>query len=168
MYTTLIQSIQKHRHFVLISHFRPDGDAIGSTLALGLTLKALGKKVEMWNQDPSPKRYSFLEGAADILPVPESLPEGVDCFMVDAHNRIRILMKPLDICKEEQYGKYISLIPLTTDVHGVTLEGFKYPLWDHRFHVQTCGSLGISNELVENVGKISFRQGILLMLECRD
>lgn len=91
MYTTLIQSIQKHRHFVLISHFRPDGDAIGSTLALGLTLKALGKKVEMWNQDPSPKRYSFLEGAADILPVPESLPEGVDCFIcVDTADLKRI------------------------------------------------------------------------------
>jgi len=34
--------------------------------------------------------------------------------------------------------------------------------------VETTGSLGISNELVENVGKIEFRSGILLMLECMD
>ena len=88
--------------------------------------------------------------------------------MLDAHNRVRILTKPLELRKEEQYGKYISFVPLTTDVHGVTLTGFKYPLWDYRFNVQTSGSLGISNELTEAVGKIDFRSGILLMLECTD
>jgi thiamine pyrophosphokinase len=74
----------------------------------------------------------------------------------------------LEIRKEEQFGRYISLVPLTTDVHGVTLTGFKYPLWDYRFQVETSGSLGISNELIEPTGKIDFRSGILLMLECMD
>ena len=52
MYTTLIQALQENDNFAVISHFRPDGDAIGSPLAMGLLLQALGKKVQMWNADP--------------------------------------------------------------------------------------------------------------------
>ena len=74
----------------------------------------------------------------------------------------------MEIKKENLYGKYISFIPLTTDVHGLTLEGFKYPLWDHRLNLLSCGSLGISNELIKETGKIQFRSGILLMMECTD
>ena len=90
-YTELCQAIHEHHNFVVISHFRPDGDAIGSTLALGLALRALGKKVQMWNEDPAPSRFSFLEGSQDILPVPPALPEDTDCFIcVDTADSKRI------------------------------------------------------------------------------
>ena len=90
-YTELCQAIHRHHNFVVISHFRPDGDAIGSTLALGLALRALGKNVQMWNEDPAPSRFSFLEGSQDILPVPPALPEGTDCFIcVDTADSKRI------------------------------------------------------------------------------
>lgn len=111
-------------------------------------------------------RLDHLFGNVMTMMLPQK--EGIDCFLIDAHNRVRVLMKPLEIKKEEQYGKYISLVPLTTDVHGVTLTGFAYPLWDYRMNVETCTSFGISNELATDVGRIDFRSGILLMLECRD
>lgn len=57
-------------NFALIAHFRPDGDAIGSTIALGLALRAMGKNVHLYNEDPVPERYRFLEGSAEILPTP--------------------------------------------------------------------------------------------------
>ena len=81
MYTELCQAIEKHHNFVVISHFRPDGDAIGSTLALGLALRALGKEVQLWNADPCPARYSFLQGSELLQPVPPALPQEVDCFI---------------------------------------------------------------------------------------
>lgn len=81
MYTELCQAIHAHHNFVVISHFRPDGDAIGSTLALGLALQALGKKVQLWNQDGCPSRYSFLEGAELIGSIPPALPAEVDCLI---------------------------------------------------------------------------------------
>lgn len=91
IYTELCQAIHHHQNFVVISHFRPDGDAIGSTLALGLTLRALGKKVQLWNEDPCPSRYSFLEGSDLIQPIPPALPEQVDCFIcVDTGDLKRI------------------------------------------------------------------------------
>ena len=111
-------------------------------------------------------RLDHLFGNVMTMMLPQK--EGIDCFLIDAHNRLRVLMKPLEIKKEDQYGKYISLVPLTTDVHGLTLTGFSYPLWDYRMNVETCTSFGISNELAEETGKIDFRSGILLMMECKD
>ena len=65
----------------VISHMRPDGDAVGSTLALGLALKALGKRMHMWIEDAVPERFSFLEGASLIINPPDTLPEHVECVI---------------------------------------------------------------------------------------
>jgi phosphoesterase RecJ-like protein len=48
-----------HQSFVLISHVRPDGDAIGSLLALGYALLAAGKNVRMINEDGLPENLAF-------------------------------------------------------------------------------------------------------------
>ncbi|MCF7895296.1 MAG: bifunctional oligoribonuclease/PAP phosphatase NrnA [Candidatus Omnitrophica bacterium] len=50
----------------IFSHINPDGDTIGSMLALGLGLKSLGKKVIMLNADMIPKVYQTLPGAKSI------------------------------------------------------------------------------------------------------
>jgi phosphoesterase RecJ-like protein len=91
MCTDLIQTLQNNERFAVISHFRPDGDAIGSTLAMGLLLQSLGKKVQMWNADPVPQRYDFLTGAADIRPLPPALPEDLQVLIcVDSGDLKRI------------------------------------------------------------------------------
>ena len=81
-YADLIALIRGHESFGVISHFRPDGDAIGSTLAMGLALRAMGKQVHMWNEDRVPSRYAFLSGVQGIgaLPSPEEeLPQVLIC-----------------------------------------------------------------------------------------
>jgi bifunctional oligoribonuclease and PAP phosphatase NrnA len=50
-------ALQNRTSFVLTSHARPDGDAIGSQLALALALDALGKRVRLINHDPPPSQY---------------------------------------------------------------------------------------------------------------
>ncbi|MES2995577.1 MAG: bifunctional oligoribonuclease/PAP phosphatase NrnA [Verrucomicrobiota bacterium] len=55
-----------HSSFLLLSHVRPDGDAIGSQLALGFALKAMGKSVRMVNEDGLPENLAFLPGADQI------------------------------------------------------------------------------------------------------
>lgn len=52
--------------FVLICHEKPDGDAIGSLLALGRLLEGLGKRVRMVCADPVPKIYFFLKDCSSI------------------------------------------------------------------------------------------------------
>ena len=60
--------------FVLISHVRPDGDAIGSQLALGFALMAAGKTVRLINEDGLPDNLTFMSGSEKIeLPPAEPM-----------------------------------------------------------------------------------------------
>lgn len=66
--------LRNHQSFVLISHVRPDGDAIGSQLALGFSLIAAGKNVRMINEDGLPDNLAFMAGSEKIeLPPAEPL-----------------------------------------------------------------------------------------------
>jgi phosphoesterase RecJ-like protein len=51
---------------VITSHARPDGDAIGSELAMAYALKYLGKEVRVVNRDPAPPPLLVFPGVADI------------------------------------------------------------------------------------------------------
>jgi phosphoesterase RecJ-like protein len=52
--------------FLVTSHARPDGDSLGSQLALAEALHQLGKQVRLVNADPPPAGYAFLPGAPAI------------------------------------------------------------------------------------------------------
>ena len=66
--------LQSRQSFVLLSHVRPDGDAIGSQLALGFALLSLGKSVRFLNDDGLPESLAFLPGSERIeLPPDEPL-----------------------------------------------------------------------------------------------
>ena len=60
------EAIRARQRFVLSSHARPDGDAIGSQLALAYALRALGKQVRVVNADPAPPPLQAFPGVADI------------------------------------------------------------------------------------------------------
>ena len=59
-------ALQDGARFVLSSHARPDGDSVGSQLALAHTLRALGKTVRIVNHDPPPVYLETLPGVTDI------------------------------------------------------------------------------------------------------
>jgi thiamine pyrophosphokinase len=90
----------------------------------------------------------------------------VEMDIIDSHNRIYMTDQSIELKKDRQFGKYVSLIPVTMEVKGLTLIGFKYPLYNHTLKKFT--SLGISNEITESVAAIAFKEGILLVIESRD
>lgn len=94
--------------------------------------------------------------------------KGVECCILDTHNRIRLIEKEYTLKKEEQYGKYFSLIPLTTEVRGVMITGAKYPLHEYTFSVLGTGSLGVSNEIAADTMQVTVGEGILVFIESRD
>jgi phosphoesterase RecJ-like protein len=69
--------LRSHQSFVLISHVRPDGDAIGSQLALGFSLRALGKSVRLINEDGLPENLAFLSGS-ELIECPPAEPLDVE------------------------------------------------------------------------------------------
>ena len=63
----IIDHLKKENYFYLISHMLPDGDSIGSLLAMGGGLKKAGKTVRMFTPGHIPQKYCFLIGAEDVL-----------------------------------------------------------------------------------------------------
>ncbi|PYK39968.1 MAG: hypothetical protein DME60_08975 [Verrucomicrobia bacterium] len=70
--------LRAHQRFAVMSHVRPDGDALGSQLALSLSLQQLGKDVRVWNEEGMLEKYSFLP-RAELVTKPPSTPEDFDC-----------------------------------------------------------------------------------------
>lgn len=62
----IARAIRGAQQALVASHYLPDGDAIGSTLALTLALEQVGLQVTAANHDPVPRMYSFLPGAGRI------------------------------------------------------------------------------------------------------
>jgi bifunctional oligoribonuclease and PAP phosphatase NrnA len=71
------RALREHNKFAVLSHVRPDGDALGSTLALALSLKELGKEVRAWNEEGMLEKYDFL-ARAELLTKPPTAPEDFD------------------------------------------------------------------------------------------
>lgn len=62
----ITRQLAEAQSIVVVSHIRPDGDAIGSLLALGQALRLTGKQVQCVLQDPAGDKYAHLPGAEQI------------------------------------------------------------------------------------------------------
>lgn len=83
--------VHSYDSFLVVSHIQPDGDAIGSTLAVAHVLKRLGKKFILTNDSPVPEKYRFLDMAEDILSWDEAKKGSFDAVIsVDAADRRRL------------------------------------------------------------------------------
>lgn len=57
----ILDKIAESRRICVGGHVRPDGDCVGSEIALTLALRKLGKTVRCWNEDVLPQKYAFLD-----------------------------------------------------------------------------------------------------------
>lgn len=92
--------------------------------------------------------------------------QGVEAVIVDEHNRVRMIDRQFRIRKNLQYGKYISCIPFSDRVEGLTISGFQYNL--EKATIIKEETIGISNELREEEGFITLEKGYLLVMETKD
>lgn len=94
------------------------------------------------------------------------LQKGIHACIVDRLNRIFLIEEAYTFRKKEQWGKYISFLPLLGKIEGITLRGFYYPLND--YDLEAASSRCISNELEEEEGSIVFRSGVAICVESKD
>jgi len=66
---SILSALQEGERFLVCSHSRPDGDAIGSMLAMGMLLRQMGKRVDIFAADRIPAVYRGLPGAEAIRTV---------------------------------------------------------------------------------------------------
>lgn len=183
------------RYGVLVDYFMGDFDSV-SSLVLEKYQKAFASESQsaQWIQYPKEKdatdtqlvlewivernpseivilgatggRMDHFLANLNLLMIP--LREKIPTYIIDRNNKIYLTDSTVVIDVKKQYGKYISLQPLSQKVTGVTLHGMKYPLENA---VMTIGtSLGVSNELAENATEavIQVKDGILIVIESKD
>jgi phosphoesterase RecJ-like protein len=68
----IVDAVRARRRFVLSSHSRPDGDSIGSQLAMAYALRALGKEATVVNADPAAPPLMAFPGVPDIRIAPRA------------------------------------------------------------------------------------------------
>jgi phosphoesterase RecJ-like protein len=103
----VVDAIRSHDRFLVVTHENPDGDALGSLLAMKLALDSLGKDTEMYlyGNAPLPKEYGFmpLDGLRRELPA-------------DASERVLVA---LDCANEQRIGPDPTVLeqaPLTINI----------------------------------------------------
>jgi bifunctional oligoribonuclease and PAP phosphatase NrnA len=62
----ILEALGRGNRFLICSHARPDGDAVGSMLALGMVLEQMGKQADLVTADRIPEHYRWMPGSASI------------------------------------------------------------------------------------------------------
>ena len=80
-FSEIANLLRDKQRFVVMSHIRPDGDALGCTLAMGLCLRQMGKDVTMWNEEGCLEKFSFLP-QSNLVQQPPAEPQSFDVAIV--------------------------------------------------------------------------------------
>lgn len=87
-------------------------------------------------------------------------------IIVDKWNILELTNNGKHTIVKNDYYPYISFIPYTEHVSNITLKGFYYPL--KNFHISQGSTRCISNKLNEAKGTLSYKKGMLLVIQSRD
>lgn len=147
---------------VTLKEFPPEKDDTDTQLAMETAIELGASEIVLLGATGS--RLDHVLANVSLLRMP--LEKNITASMIDANCKLYLTSKTIRIAREEQYGNYVSLLPFTDCVNGVTLTGFKYPL--HNACLTKGNSLGISNEILMEQGQIVFDDGILLVIEAKD
>lgn len=93
-----------------------------------------------------------------------SYADAIDLVVVNETNKIQIAGTGMPIAKDGY--KYLSLIPMSDQVTDVTLTGVKYPLIQAILKRES--SYAISNEIIDECCKLSFSDGLMLVVQSSD
>jgi phosphoesterase RecJ-like protein len=126
-------TIHRHDRFLVATHVRPDGDAIGSLLGLTFMLRRLGKIADPYCENETPAAQEFLPGARGISHR-VSRPSSYDvAILVDCGDFLRV---------GETLAGSIREIPLLINIdHHVSSEPFGDVYWVDPKASSTCEML---------------------------
>lgn len=148
---------------IVIRKFRPEKDWTDTEIAAEQALElGCGRLTVLGGTTGT--RVDHTMGNIQLLAL--ILSRGGDGELLDAHNRIFMRDHDFTLSRKDQWGKYVSLFAYGGDVSGLTIRGMKYPV--RNFTLGTLGTRGVSNEILEETARITFKSGKLLVIESRD
>lgn len=132
----VVAALKNDDDFLLSTHVNPDGDGIGSVLAMSWALKKLGKRHVMVIDDNVPEAFSYLDGHQNILSYTEgmTLPFSPKSFL------------SLDVANIDRIGRVGRLLPETAKIINV----------DHHMSNSNFGDINLVDAEVSSCAEIVF------------
>lgn len=137
-----------------------DKDLTDSELALDIAMNQQPDSIMLFGVTGSRIDHSL----ASIQMMTRALQRQINCYLIDSNNYVTLTGSQTII--QDMGYTYVSLLPLTPEVTGITLEGFQYPLTNATLKLGQ--SLGVSNKLISPSGVVTIRSGLLLIIQSRD
>lgn len=155
---TALEYFKKNNTVVL--EYPPEKDYTDTELAFDTAFELGAKEIILLGSTGS--RVDHMLGNLGMLL--RCLKANISAKIRDDHNTIIIADKEVVI--DSSCGKTFSLLAYFKNVHNLTIEGAKYPL--RNFYLEIGNPITISNEFLEDRVKISFTEGILIVIFPRD
>jgi len=145
-----------------IREFNPVKDATDTEIALRMALELGVDKLYILGATGT--RLDHVMSNIQILKI--ALDTGVEAYLWDECNRISLWKKEICLEKTKSFGTYFSIFPLGGEVDDLNIEGAKYPLSHYR--MLPYESRTVSNEFSDDLVKITFGNGHVILMETRD
>jgi len=159
--------LEYHENFLVASHIEPDGDAIGSQLAILMQLENLSKSVSLYDTNPVPQKYRFLPRWQEIATqIPDSTANYDSAIFLDVGNPRRAL-KIFDYVKSHNipilnidhhisnsfYGNINYVDPTASSTCECLFDIFKILEFKLTKQISECITTGI----ITDTGRFSFK-----------
>lgn len=143
----ILQHIKTSQRILVASHAEPDGDCLGSLVAMGLALIKLDKTITLFNSSPIPAVYRFLPGVEHIVTQINAAEEYDLAIVLDCGDIIRI----------GEDSSIVTQIPIVVNIdHHVSNTGFGHI---QLIDTDACATAEIVYRLIKAL-KISFDKAI--------
>lgn len=161
-FDTVDHRLLEHYEASIILRHPPEKDQTDTELAIETALNAGCTLLCFFGATGSRLDHSL----ANIFLLESLLKQGIAAEIIDENNRLYVKQQSFTLLRNKTWGDFLSLLPLSETVEGVTLTGFKYPVENHTFFRDR--TLGISNEITEEEARVELKKGIFLVVESRD
>ncbi|MBU0462530.1 MAG: thiamine diphosphokinase [Proteobacteria bacterium] len=101
---------------------------------------------------------------ANIFLLKKLAGQNISARIINKNNEIHIVTDFIEL--KGRPKDFLSIIPITEKVTGITLKGLEYPLFNASLEMGSC--LGVSNFFKETVASVSIKKGSLIVIKSRD
>lgn len=145
---------------VLFHKFPKKKDYTDTELAINFAIEEGTKEIVLIGSTGTRLDHTL----GNIMLLNKLLEKNIEAKIVDENNEIFIIDKEIKIGREKD--TFVSFIPLFNSCFGVTMKGFKYETENREFSLGS--TLGLSNEVMSEMGTIQIGRGIALVIKSRD
>lgn len=141
--------------------FPPEKDMTDTHIAIEYAIEKGAKEIVLLSATGTRMDHTL----ANIFLIEKYMTK-VKINILNENNNIQLIRDKQSVALQLNHYKYISLLPFSDRVEGITSKGLKYELQDAI--LTRMDSLGVSNEFEKRLCSISIKKGLLAIIQSRD